>query len=325
MKSSATVGTLRDVRPVRLILQRGGVYLALAVLLVISGIISPPSVTVSHLLEVAQVASFLGIAAIGETLVILTGGLDLSTGGNITLVGIIASAVMNGQDSNTVPMVAICLALGLGIGIVNGLLVTQLRINAFIATLGTNAILFGAGLIYSGGAPRGSISSTFHLGIDASIAGVPVTVVMCLVLGALAIVVLRATVWGRHLFLTGANPRAAILSGINVGLVVTLAYMACGLTAALTGLLLTGYVGTAALGLGNDYILNTVAAVIIGGTAFEGGRGSIAGSLAGAFFLSLLYSVTNMIHVPIAAEEVLQGVIIAGGVALYTRSAVGTQ
>ncbi len=304
---------------VRFVLRRGGVYVAILALLVVSGLISRPTVTLSHLLEVAQAASFLGIAALGETLVLLTGGLDLSTGGTITLASIIAASAMNGQNSRTLPMIAACLVLGLSVGLVNGVLVTRARINPFIATLGTNAILFGAGLIYSGGAPRGAISAAFHAGVDSSLAGVPLTVLLCLLLLALFTIGLKTTLWGRYLFVTGANPRAAFLSGIDVGVVVTLAYVVCGLTAALAGLLLTGYVGSAALGLGNDYILNTVAAVIVGGTAFEGGRGSVAGSVAGAFFLTLLYSVTNMAHVPIAGEDVLQGVIIAGGVALYAR------
>lgn len=296
-----------------------GIWVALVLLFVASGILSPAILQVDHLINVVQVASFLGIAAIGQTLIILTGGIDLSVGGTITLVNVVSAQVMGGQPEMMLPATLLCLALGAVVGLVNGLLVTWARITPLIVTLSMNALLFGGALVYTGGAPKGAIPKEYLVLGQGRIAGfLPVPVLIWIVLTAAAWVLTRRTTFGRRLYAVGANPRAAELLGVRVNRVIVIAYVLGGLTAATTGLLRTAFIGLPALGIGEQYLLNSIAAVVVGGTALTGGVGSVLASAAGALFMTQLNSLTNILRVETGSQYVIQGVIIAAGIALYT-------
>lgn len=295
----------------------GPVWFAVVALYGVAGLVSPAMFQVGQVLNILQVSAFLGVIATGETLAILVGGIDLSQAGVVTLTNIVAASLMLGQDANIPLAVAACLALAAAIGLANGLIVTVLRVTPLIATLATNSILFGAALVYTGGAPHGAAAPSFAFIGAGSIAGFPASTAVWLAVALAVAWVTRATVYGRRLYAVGANPVAARFMGVRVGAVVTSAYVLSSVFAAVGGLLLTAYIGAPSLGIGNEFLLTSVAAVVVGGTALTGGVGSVIGTIGGAVFITELNSFTNVIRVTTGTQMVLQGAIIALSVTLY--------
>lgn len=303
----------------RALLQSNGIWAAVIAILCVTGLLSPETISWNHFANVLQVASFVGMAALGQTAVILTGGLDLSVGGVITLVNIVAATMMNGEPGTALYAVLFSLLLGTLIGVANGLFVTRLNITPLIATLGMNSILFGAALVYTRGAPRGSMAPGFTAFGQAKFLSVPALAWVWLLTAVLLAVAFTHTPYGRRLYASGANPRAAWMTGVPVDRIKVIAYGLCGLTAAATGLLLSAYIGLPSLGIGDIYMLNTVAAVVVGGTALTGGKGTVWGSVGGALFITLLNSLTNVLRLSVGTQYIIRGVIIAAGIAFYTR------
>ena len=280
-------------------------------------VISPAMFQISQLLNILQVASFLGVIATGQTLAVLVGGIDLSQAGMVTLVNIAASDVMAGESARVPLGLCVCLGLALVVGFANGALVTWLRVTPLIATLGMNAVLFGAGLVYTGGAPHGSIPTSFQWIGAGSVGGIPAATLVWLLLAVAIAWISRATPLGRAMYAAGANARAAALMGLRVERTVTLAYIGSSVLAAAGGLLLTAYIGAPSLGIGTQFMLSAVAAVVVGGTALSGGIGGIMGSAGGAIFVTELASFTNVIRVSSGMQYVVQGVAIVASVLAY--------
>jgi ribose/xylose/arabinose/galactoside ABC-type transport system permease subunit len=268
-------------------------------------------------LNILQVAAFLGVIATGQTLVLLAGGIDLSQAGIVTLTNIVATAVMNGDPANIAPAVLVCLALAAGIGLLNGLLVTALRITPLIATLGMSSILFGAALVFTGGAPHGAAAPGFTFLGQGHVGPVPSSTLVWLVLALAAAWASRNTVAGRWLYAAGANPEAAALMGVPVRGVTIGAFVGSALLAGIGGLLLTAYIGAPSLGIGTQFMFTAIAAPVVGGTALTGGVGSLVGTIAGTLLVTELASFTNIVRVSSGTQQVLQGVIIALSVILY--------
>jgi ribose transport system permease protein len=295
------------------------IWIALLLLLLLSWIIAPSFMDPTHLLNVTRQAAGLGIVAIGQTIVLLTGGLDLSLGMIITLVDVIAATVLNGKDTLLLPVMVLALAIGMGVGLINGLLITKLRMPAFVVTLGMSGILRGAAYVYTNGAPKGSIPPALSMIGNGRIAQVPIQVLVWLVLVVLAALIVANVPFGRQLYAVGGNARAARLSGVRVDRVVILAYVLSGLSAAVAGLVLAGYIGTGSLSIGNDYSLNSIAAAVLGGTAFTGGVGTIMGSAGGALFLTFVVSLLRFLGLAYRNQLMVQGAILALAIFAYSR------
>ncbi len=295
----------------------GPVWVAVVALYAVSALISPAMFQGSQVLNILQVAAFVGVIACGQTLVLLVGGIDLSQAGTVTLVNIVATSIMMGQDANIAAAVLTCLALAVLIGAVNAFVIIVLKVTPLIATLSMNSILFGAALVYTGGAPRGSSADAFNWIGQGSLAGIPTSTIAWAVVALALAWLTRSTVYGRWLYAVGANPDAARLMGVPVRPVTASAYIASALTATLGSLLLTAYVGSASLGIGNQFLFTSIAAVVVGGTALSGGIGSVIGTVGGAIFITELSSFTNIIRVNTGTQMVLQGAIIAASVVLY--------
>jgi ribose transport system permease protein len=295
------------------------IWIALLLLLVLSLIVAPSFMDPTHLLNVTRQAAGLGIVAIGQTIVLLTGGLDLSVGMIITLVDVVAATMLNGKDTLLLPVMLLAVAIGMGVGLVNGLLITKLRMPAFVVTLGMYGILRGAAYVYTNGAPKGSIPPTLSLIGNGRIAQVPIQVLIWLVLVVLAALIVANVPFGRQLYAVGGNARAARLSGVRVDRVVVLAYVLSGLSAAVAGLVLAGYIGTGSLSIGNDYSLNSIAAAVLGGTAFTGGVGTIMGSAGGALFLTFVVSLLRFLGLAYRNQLMVQGAILALAIFAYSR------
>jgi len=295
----------------------GPVWLAVIGLYLLSCVISPAMLQASQILNILQVAAFVGVIACGQTFALLIGGIDLSQAGTVTLINIVATALMLGNDENIALALGICLGLALLIGLGNALLIVVLRVTPLIATLSTNSILFGAALIYTGGAPHGASAPSFNWFGQGNVGGLPVSTI-CWIIVALALAWLtRATVYGRWLYATGASPAAARLMGVPTKSIQASAYVVSALTAALGSLLLTAYIGSPSLGIGNQFMFTSVAAVVVGGTALTGGVGGVIATVGGAIFITELNSFTNIIRINTGTQMVLQGTIIAASVLLY--------
>lgn len=245
-------------------------------LFAIQGIMRPGSVTVGQAMNISRQASALGVVALGQALVILGGGIDLSVGSMVTLTNVFAVSIMQGKDENILPAVAVCLLLGLLCGVVNGIGVLKLNIAPFVMTLCTMSILQGVYLVYTGGSPSGNVSPWLkQIGNGFLVGPIPYSTVIWLTLALLVWVVLKFTPYGRKLYAVGSNPKAARLCGIRVERIKFSTYILSSLLAVVAGLLASGYIGTTSLSLGNDYINNSLAAVLIGGNAIEGGKGGV--------------------------------------------------
>jgi ribose/xylose/arabinose/galactoside ABC-type transport system permease subunit len=295
----------------------GAVWLAVVALFVISGLISPAMFQLSQVLNILQIAAFLGVLACGQTLALLIGGIDLSQAGMVTLVNIVSTSIMLGSDGNIAQAVLLSVALALVVGLVNGVVIVVLRVTPLIATLAMNSILFGGALVYTGGAPHGQAAPSFQWIGAGSLLRVPVSMVCWLAIAILIAWVSRKTLYGRWLYAAGANATAARLMGVPVTAVVIVTYMASALFAGIGGLLFTAYIGAPSLGIGNEFLLTSVAAVVVGGTALTGGIGSVLATVGGAIFITELNSFTNVIRVTTGTQMVLQGTIIALSVVLY--------
>ena len=295
----------------------GPVWVAVLLLYAVSSIVSPAMFQASQVINILQVAAFVGVIACGQTLVLLVGGIDLSQAGAVTLVNIVSTSIMMGHDANIALAVSVCLGLAVATGLINAFFIIVMRVTPLIVTLSMNSILFGAALLYTGGAPHGDTSPAFNWVGQGSIGGVPASTIAWLVLALALAWVTRATVYGRWVYAIGANGHAARLMGVPVRSVTASAYVASALTAALGGLLITAYVGSASLGIGDQFLFSSIAAVVVGGTVLGGGIGSVIATVGGAIFITELNSFTNIIRVSTGTQMVLQGAIIAASVLLY--------
>lgn len=304
-------------RPLAILRSVGAVWIAAIGLYLISGFISPAMFQFGQVLNILQVASFLGVIAAGQTIAVLTGGIDLSQAGVVTLTNIVATSIMLSQPENIPAAIVVVLVLALLVGLANGFLVTAVGVTPLIATLGMNSVLFGAALVYTGGAPSGGTPVEFQIIGTGSLFGIPNPALIWLGLSLGLLVLTRRTSYGRRLYATGANPRAAEMMGVNVGRTIVSAYVLSALMAALGALLLTAYVGAPSLGIGNQFLLTAVAAVVVGGAALTGGSGSVVATMGGAIFITELSSFTNIIQVSTGTQFVIQGALILVSVLVY--------
>ena len=315
--AAAPAGRLSASDALALIGRFGTVWIAVVGLYVVSGLVSPAMFQVSQVWNIMQVAAFLGVLATGQTLALIVGGIDLSQAGMVTLINIVSTSIMLGSDANTAQAVLACLALAAAVGLANGLIITRLNVTPLIATLAMNAILFGGALVYTGGAPHGEAAPTFEWFGAGNLYGIPVSMLVWLALALFVAWVARKTVYGRWLYATGANHAAARLMGVPVTRVIVTTYVLSAVLAAVGGLLFTAYIGAPSLGIGNQFLLTSVAAVVVGGTVLTGGIGSVIATIGGTIFITELNSFTNVIRITTGTQMVLQGTIIALSVLVY--------
>lgn len=317
LAESAPVGGTRQ--RTREIIAQVAIYVVLLILTAIATLISPAFLTPRNIANVLKQAASLGIAAVGQTFVILTGGIDLSVAAVIALMSVLAANLMAGQDQLVLPIALLCLAIATLIGLVNGLMVTKLKIPPFIATLGMILVVQGFRFLYTGGAPKGSIPNALRFWGRGSVGPVPTAIILWLAIAAIAVIILRQTTFGRRLYAVGGNRQAAFLSGVNVDGIIIASYTICSFLAGVAGLVLTGYIGVADNWLGRGYDLDSIAAVVIGGTVLEGGRGGVLGSVAGVFIIVILYNIVLLLGLDEEIQRLVKGAAIILAVALYMR------
>ena len=294
-----------DNLPARLL---GGAVVVIVVALLVGELI-PKFASVANLSNVMVQASLLAVAAFGMTLVILTGGIDLSVGGVMSLVGVIEASLVQAGAPWPLAIVA-GLGVGLASGLLNAVIVSRLKLPPFIATFGTLGIAAGLALFVADTVGRAVLPRDFvSLGND-GVAGVPYLVIIALSLLVVLELVFRVTTWGVHLRATGDNLAVARLSGVPVARVLTSAYVASGLLAATAGTMLAAHLGTASPLQGEPFTLSAVAACVIGGVDLFGGRGNLWAAGAGAVFLVSLRNILNLLGVQPFMQDFVTGLLI---------------
>lgn len=297
-----------------------GGYAGFLALLILSYIISPASFSLRDFINLLKQASGLGIVAIGQTLVILTGGIDLCLGSIITLVHVFTIGSMHGNPALILPVCLAGLAIGGLTGFVNGLGVAKAKIAPLIMTLCSDFILRGLFMIYTKGQPKGILAEPFrNLGRYRLFGMVPLAVIIWLGLSFLFIFIIRRTVFGARVRMIGANARCSYLSGIRNDRIVILVYTLAGFLAAVAALILTMDMSAASLNLGADYAMDSIAATVVGGTLFVGGIGGVEGTISGALIIRLVTALLQKANVVNWAKLIVQSGIILSVVALYTR------
>ncbi|WP_353142686.1 ribose ABC transporter permease [Paracoccus sp. (in: a-proteobacteria)] len=284
--------------------------IGLIVVSVLMGLASDNFFSLNNIMNVLRQVSVVGILAVGMTFVILTGGIDLSVGAVMALVGTLSAGMMVNMGLPAPLGLLIGLVVGLGIGLANGALVAWGKMPAIIVTLATMGMARGLGLIYSGGYPISGIPSWISWFGVGRIGVVPVPVIIMVVIYAFAWVLLQRTAFGRHVYAIGGNETAARLSGVKTQRVKLAVYGISGLTSALAAVILTGRLMSGQPNAGQGFELVAIAAVVLGGTAIAGGRGLILGTLIGAVLLGILNNGLNLMGINPYLQDVIKGAII---------------
>jgi len=316
-------------QPVVRALSQNGALIVLILLVILLSLASPAFRRPTSLLLIGLEASFIGIVAVGQTLVILTSGIDLSVEANVAFSGVLAailisgSAQSGGQLGNGIPsFMAIPLAIlgGTLVGLIQGVIITGLNINPFIVTLGFLSILTGTSLTITRGSPINIAQDDFlkTIGgfVDVAGARIPIPLIITVIIYFLIWVLLQHTKLGRYIYAIGGNETAARLSGVNVNRTKIIVYGLSGMLAAISGVLVMGRLQTGAYQNGTDYTLTSVAAVVIGGTALAGGSGGVWGTLIGVFIMRVVQAGLVYMDVPPNAHKIVLGVIIVMAVVL---------
>lgn len=289
-----------------------GVYVLLVLVFAVT---ADNFLTVDNFLNIGRATAVFGIAALGVTVALIAGALDVSFGAIMSLCGIVAAERLVAGDGFAIALLA-AVAVGLGLGAVNGLISSLLRVDALIVTLGTLSVFGGYAYYRTTGQPTeapGEAIATMGRGTWLE---VPVSVWLLLGVALALALLLRFTTFGQRLYVVGDNARAAALSGLRVGRIRTAALAISGITAAVAGLLIAGNAGVANPGEGERYLLSAIAAVVIGGTALSGGVGTIAGTVVGIAILGTIDNGLNLLGVSTFWQDVVRGAIVVGALVL---------
>jgi len=304
---------------VRSLFEKYGIYIFLVLLFVTASLVSPQFLKPQNLKDILNQAAALGMVAIGQTFVILIGGggLDLSVASVMATVSVIVAHNTRGQDVLFLPVALVCLLFGLLVGLANGLLVTKRKVQPFMATLGVMIIIQGLRFLYTGGAPKGGFPPILRFLGTGDIGPIPTSIFSLAVITAVAVIVLNKTTFGRQVYAIGGNIETSYLSGYRIDLVITAVYMISGFCAAIAGLYLAGYIGISDNWVGKGYELDSIAAVVMGGTSFAGGRGGVMGTIVGVLIIIMLYNLVLLLHLPVQVQYIVKGSIIILAASFY--------
>jgi len=281
-------------------------------------LLSPAFFTRNNIFNVLRQASALGIVSIGQAICMIGGGFDLSVTATMQLVTVMVAELSMGRDDLILPSVLACLAMGVVIGLVNGIIITKRRAAPFVVTLAVALMVTGGRLLYTRATPSGILPPGLRPLSQGEILGIPMSVILFFGLTFIASIVLRKTIFGRELYALGANRVAARLAGVRVDLLGMATYVISGFLAALAGLVLAAYVGYADQWLGGGYDLDSIAAAAIGGVSLAGGKGGVWGTLAGVLLIRMLLNFVLVLRLPVEYQYVVRGGVIILAVALYS-------
>lgn len=319
MSGSTRVASAPNILPAKLPVSQGLVTMAVAtvILVVFALLFAKSSTTPGAVLGMLPFAAVLAIVGLGQMLVVQQGGIDLSVPGAMSLTIVVVSHQPNGIDERLLPAVFTAIAFALVAGLLNGLMIGWLGLNAIIATLGTNALFFGAVLGISGGTPRSTTRLLASIAGGGTL-GIPNSIIFAGLVLLVVAVALKKTVAGRRFEAIGSNAEAARAAGLRVRTHRTLSYVWAQLLYTTAALILAGITAQPTAFQGESYLLPSVAVVVLGGTSLLGGRGFPVATVVAALFLSFLDQVVLALGVPYAVRTLIQAAALVVGVAIYT-------
>ena len=294
------------------------VYLSMLGVYAVSCILQPNYLSAKYLVDTLVMASILGILALGQTFVILTGGIDLSIIWTMNLAAVIV-CMFQYSGRNPVLAVLAALTVSAAIGIFNGIGVAFLEIPPMVMTLATQSIVYSITMVYTDGNARGQSPEWLRWLSTGYTVGLRNVLIFWLLIAVLAAFVLSRTAFGRRLYAVGNSVSVSYLSGINVKGMLIAVYGISGITAMISGLVFTGYLGYSYLSMGENYELPSIAAVVVGGTSILGGKGSYTGTVAGAIMLYLVTSMLNNMQMEASGKKMIYGLIILIVLLVYNR------
>jgi ribose transport system permease protein len=314
--STAPVRELK--RSARLQISRGmkTVLAATIFLYIASALIAPTSVSKVAQMGMLPFAACLAIIGLGQTLVIQQGGIDLSVAGAVSLTVVIVTWGPDRHDNRLIPAVAAAFGAAIITGLINGFLVTKTKLNSIVATLGVNALLYGVMMGLSGGSPRRTTDRLSHFTND-KILGLPHSVYFGIIFTIIVTILLKRTVFGRRFEAVGANPRAAYATGLKIVRYQIGAYVSAQILYCIAGIVLGGVISQPTAYQGDDYVLPSVAIVVLGGTSLLGGRGFPAASALAALFIKQLDMFVLSLGVPYGVRTIVISISLMLGIALY--------
>ncbi|HEY9282916.1 MAG TPA: ABC transporter permease [Pyrinomonadaceae bacterium] len=294
--------------------QRYAEYVIVAAIVVevaVFAAIAPQFLSVPNLVNVALSIAITGILAVGMTMVILTGGIDLSVGSVVALAGVVAATLAaSGSSAGVAAGIAAALAIGLAVGLFNGVVIAHLRVPPFVATLAMLTICRGLAFIISKGRSIGNLPESFNYVGRSRLLGVPLPVVLTALVFAAGWFLLRRTVIGRYIYAVGGNRKATFFAGVNTKRVILITYVLNGLLVGLAGYVLASRLGAGVPNSGIQYELDVIAAVVVGGTSLTGGQGSVVGTFWGAVFIGILNNGLNLWGVDPYMQKIALGVVL---------------
>lgn len=286
-------------------------------LFIMAAILSPIFLKPTNLFNLARQAGPLAIVSVGQTFAILIGGIDLSVGSIISLTSCILCTMMMRGDAWTLPSIFIALIIGSLIGLVNGLVITLRKVPPFVVTLGMMTIIQGLTLIYTGGYPTGRVSPPIQFLGAGALGPIPLLTLLAGGIIIVGIFILRRTVFGRYTYAIGANESVAYLSGIQTLYHKLKIYTLCGFMAAMAGISLSARLTVGDPFVGQGFELDSIAAVVMGGTSLAGGTGGLGGTVLGVLIISTINNILNLLNVSGFYQHVIKGIVIIISVTLY--------
>ncbi len=303
---------------IRLILGRYGVLIGYIIFVIVSSILSPHFLKPVNILNIIRQVSIFGILSLGQTFVILIGGIDLSVGAVLALVVVLSGGLL--PQLGIVPTILFAMLVGTVLGVVNGLGVTKGNVQPFVMTLGMQGIARGMAYIYTGGMPIPILDQQFlFLGNGYIFNTIPLPAVLFTSLVVICALILRYTAFGRYTYAIGSNAEAARLSGINVELNKIAVYGLCGFMSAVAGVLYASQLAVAPPIAGEGYELDSIAAVVVGGADMFGGEGGIFGTFLGAIIIGSLSNILNLTGVSSFVQKLAKGALIIAAVIIKAR------
>ncbi len=301
------------------------VYFIFFAVFIVLGLLNRSYQTVPGVMTFLRTASPLAILAMGEMMVLASGGFDLSIGSLVTMVVLVSSLLLNNDPANAYPAILVMLGLGLLIGLVNGLVVSYARVPSFIATLGMMLLVRGGALYWVGGAPRGYLTDNWrafgrnYIENVPLLGRVPIALLILLVMTAISYFLFHRTNFGKQILAIGDNVRASQLSGVRVRLVRIMTFILCSLFAIVGGVMIGGY-GGVNVTIGEGLEMQTIAACVVGGVMLLGGKGSVPNAIFGAFTMQAIVNLLNLLGLPKPYKDAVQGLIIIAAVAYSAYS-----
>lgn len=297
------------------------VYPVFLIIFIVLGFLNPVKYqSMNGIMTFLRTAAPLAVLAVGEMFVLAIGGFDLTVGAIVTFVVLVSSKLLANDPANALPAILIMFGFGIAIGLVNGLVVSYLKVPSFITTLGMMLLVRGGGLYYVGGAPQGYLTDNWRAFGRNYIENVPLfgrvpyALIILIGLAIISIVIFNRTNFGKQILAIGDNVRASQLSGVRVRLVRVITFVLCAVFAIIAGIMIGGY-GGVNVTIGEGLEMQAIAACVVGGVLLGGGKGSVLNVIFGAFTLQAIVNLLNLLGLPKPYTDVVQGLIIIGAVA----------